>query len=146
MFDTFTKVEIAGDEHPIKCNIEVLAALQEKFGTLNAFERSILGLKELKDETGAPQKDEDGNILFEVGEPSYQSIMTALPIMLKAGYDDAVEQGDVEERPDLRKAIRDADFDHIATATAIHDEFVRCYKRKNLKAPMNRGRKAKAKS
>ena len=141
MFDTFTKVEIAGEEHPIKCNIEVLAALQEHFGTLNAFEMSILGLKEITDENGKPKKDEKGNILFQTGEPSFRTIMFALPVMLKAGYDDAIEQGDVEERPDLRKAIKEADFDHIETASAIHDEFKRCYARKNRRAPQKRGKK-----
>ena len=143
MYDTFTTVEISGENHPIKCNIEVLALLQERFETLNAFERQILGLKELTNEDGTPRTDEDGNKLFAVGEPSFRAIMTALPIMLKAGYDDAIEQGEVTERPDLRHAIKEADFDHMAIATALHDEFKRCYERKNRKAPKERGRRKK---
>ena len=143
MYDTFTKVEIGGERHPIKCNIEVMAALQDKFGSLNAFEKAIIGLRDVYDDDGKPKRDEEGKQLFIVGEPSIKAVMEALPLMLRAGYDDALEQGEASERPDLRKAIKDADFDYIKAANAIHDEFKRCYERKNRTAPPKRGGKAR---
>lgn len=135
MFDTFTKIEIAGGERPIKCNIEVLAALQDRFGTLNNFEKAILGVEEILEKDGKPKKDDEGNILYSVGEPSLRAIIISLPLFLKAGYDDAIEQGEAKEQPDLKKSIKDMDFDYIKAAKLIHDEFQRCYERKNLKAP-----------
>lgn len=143
MYDTFTKIEIGGEYHPIKCNIEVMAALQDRFGSLNAFEKAIIGLRDVYDDDGKLKKDEDGNQLFMTGEPSIKAVIEALPIMLKAGYDDAIEQGEASERPDLRKAIKEADFDYIKTANSIHDEFKRCYERKNRKTPPKRGGKAR---
>ncbi|MCR4657327.1 MAG: hypothetical protein K5770_14055 [Lachnospiraceae bacterium] len=143
MYDTFTKIEIGGGNHPIKCNIEVMAALQDKFGSLNAFEKAIIGLQDVYDDDGKPKRDEEGKQLFIAGEPSIKAILEALPIMLKAGYDDAIEQGEASERPDLRRAIKEADFNYIKVANAIHDEFKRCYERKNRTTPPKRGGKAR---
>ena len=139
MFEKLNTVTIAGKKLPIKCDFNVLKAIQEEFGTLREFEQKLIGMIPLKDEQGNILYDitEEGNevMRFKTTEPSLKAIALVLPMMLKEGRIQANKQGDYKNKEfDYMAAVRDADFSMVEVAVELHSEYKRCFDRKKLKA------------
>ena len=120
---TKNTVKIGNKTYPIKCNIEVLMEIQDEYDSISLFELDILGFKLAHNVDGSIKRDDEGKPILKKTEPKLSAIYKILPIMLKAGA-----KSDAEI-PEISKDI--INFDYIAVATAMHNEFERCFERKN---------------
>lgn len=120
---TKNTVKIGNKTYPIKCNIEVLMEIQDEYDSISLFEMDILGFKLAHNVDGSVKRDDDGKPVLRKTEPKLNAIYKILPIMLKAGA-----KSDAEI-PEISKDK--INFDYIAVATAMHNEFERCFERKN---------------
>lgn len=134
MIEKLSMVKIGDKQFPIKCNIEVLAAIQDEFENITEYEQKIIGLRPKKNKDGSIKmiQTADGTevIDFEQSFPSVKAIAFSLPLMVSAGIEQALEQGDTIPTTDWRKGIKDVDFEIIETALALYNEFERCFRRK----------------
>lgn len=73
MFEHTEKVVLAGKEYPIRCDINVLAEIQDQFDTIPNFEMLLTGVKIRKDKDGNALLDHDNKILFDRCDPSGRS-------------------------------------------------------------------------
>lgn len=146
MYEKLNVVEIGGRKLPIKCNISVMAALQDEFGTLREFEMKILGMIPILDEDGNQKmiKNDSGyeTPAFRSGEPNIRTLMFALPKFIREGIECAEEMGEDEliAEFDYKDAIKEADFSILDVALALHGEYRRCYDRKKLVTPQKKNR------
>lgn len=136
MYEILKTVEISNYQMPIRCNINVLCALQDGIGSCAAFQQKLIGMKRKKDSNGEVIYKANGEPEYVMGEPNIEVIRYALPLMIKEGIRKANEQD--EEVPDFdwMEAIEAFDFDYIAVAIAMNEEYTRCFHRKkktNLK-------------
>ena len=120
---TKNTVKIGNKTYPIKCNIEVLMEIQDEYDSISLFEMDILGFKLAHNVDGSIKRDDDGKPILRKTEPKLSAIYKIFPIMLKAGA-----KSDAEI-PEISKDK--INFDYIAVATAMHNEFERCFERKN---------------
>ena len=120
---TKNTVKIGNKTYPIKCNIEVLMEIQDEYDSISLFEMDILGFKLAHNVDGSVKRDDEGKPVLRKTEPKLSAIYKILPIMLKAGA-----KSDAEI-PEISKDK--INFDYIAVATAMHNEFERCFERKN---------------
>lgn len=125
MFEHTEKVVLAGKEYPIRCDINVLAEIQEEFDTISNFEMLLAGMKVRKDKDGNALLDHDGRIMFDRCDPSVRAIAVILPCMLKeaCGGDDIGE---------ALGAVKNARFDLYDTALQMYKELEKCFERKNV--------------
>ena len=136
MYERLNTVRIGGKKIPIKCNFNVLQAVQEEFGTLKQFEQALIGMVPILDKDGNPiyETGPDGieSIKFRTTEPSLKAIALALPIMINEGKIQALAQGDEIPDYDYKSAIKEADFSIVDVAVDLHNEYRRCFDRKKL--------------
>ncbi|MEZ3446196.1 MAG: hypothetical protein K1W30_13875 [Lachnospiraceae bacterium] len=125
MFEHAEKVVLAGKEYPIRCDINVLAEIQDQFDTIPNFEMLLTGVKIRKDKDGNALLDHDNKILFDRCDPSVRAIAAILPCMLR----EACGGGDLSEALD---AVANARFDLYGTALQMHKELDKCFERKNV--------------
>lgn len=125
MYEHSEIVVLAGKEYPIRCNINVLAEIQEQFGTISNFTMLIAGVKVSKDENGNAIMDEDNKIVFERCDPSVRAIAAILPCMLAEASKDA-------ELKEAIDAVNNARFELYGTAVQMHKELDKCFERKNV--------------
>ena len=97
--------------------------IQDEYDSISLFEMDILGFKLAHNVDGSIKRDDDGKPILRKTEPKLSAIYKILPIMLKAGA-----KSDAEI-PEISKDK--INFDYIAVATAMHNEFERCFERKN---------------
>lgn len=124
MFEHTEKVVLAGKEYPIRCDINVLAEIQDQFDTIPNFEMLLTGVKIRKDKDGNALLDHDNKILFDRCDPSVRAIAAILPCMLREACG-----GDLSEALD---AVMNARFDLYETALQMHKELDKCFERKNV--------------
>lgn len=124
MFEHTEKAMLAGKEYPIRCDINVLAEIQEQFETISNFEMLLTGVKIRKDGNGNALLNQDGKIMFDRCDPSVRAIAAILPCMLKeacsgTGLDEALD------------AVKNARFELYDTALQMYKELEKCFERKN---------------
>lgn len=128
-------IDINGVSYPLYCDLNVLELIQEKFTSINSFERDLLGLTPLKTSDGQLQRDENGSILNMQGEPKIKAIVYGLFLMVKEGQRIEARQTG-KEQPELTiDEIREAcsvPFNELAVI--LHDAFNRCF---NIKKKSN---------
>lgn len=116
-----TKIKIAGQEYPIKLDINVLGEIQEKCGSIYQFEREILGIKVEYDEQGNIKKIEDS-------EPSIKAIKMVLPLMINEGMKITADLENKEFTPvEAEQIYRECDISFKTLAKIIHTEFKKCF-------------------
>lgn len=125
MYEHSEMVVLAGKKYPIRCDINVLAEIQEQFDTISSFGMLIAGVKVARDENGNVAMDGDNKIMFERCDPSVRAIAAILPCMLK-------EACDGEELDEALDAVRNAKFELYGTAVSMHRELDKCFERKNV--------------
>lgn len=125
MIEKLTYIELGDGSYPIKCDLAVLEAAQEEYGTLNEFERKLAGFKE--------EKGKDGSIRTE---PSIKAVRLALTWMLNEGIDieNAKEGGKRKHITDLQMKELLTDANVFEVADKLHKEFSRCFVSKNRKS------------
>lgn len=132
MYEHNEEVTLAGVTYPIRCNINVLIEIQDRYGALEDFEMKLAGIEIMKDKDGRPVRDDKGDIKFTRRQPSLRAVRDILPFMLSEAqcgdYDTAVD------------AVRNMEFDHYGVAAAMHKEYSKCFERKNQQSAKARTR------
>lgn len=125
MYEHSEIVVLAGKKYPIRCDINVLAEIQEQFGTVSNFEMLLAGVKVAKDENGDVMLDDKKKIIFERCDPSIRAVAAILPCMLA----EASENTSLNEALD---AVENARFELYGTVAQMHKELDKCFERKNV--------------
>lgn len=126
--DKLKKITLSGKTYPLKCDLNVLEKLQEQFGTINEFERQILGIRYTKDESGNQIYTKDGTPLIRVTEPSIKSIKAALICMIEEGLEiEASAKGSQLEEINESELIARCDMSYELLAKILHDEYKKCF-------------------
>ena len=121
-------ININGVNYPLYCDLNVLELIQEKFTSVNKFERDLLGLTPIIDENGNVQRDEKGSILNDRGEPKIKAIVYGLYLMIREGQRiDARQTGKEWEDLPLDEIRECCSIPFGELATILHDEFNRCF-------------------
>lgn len=117
-------------EVPFRCDLYVLNAIQDKYGTIEAFERELVGLHEKEG-----SKDVSGDE-YEMREPSIKAVLFALPMMVREGFRAEKEEND-REIPDMNdmQLVLNIRRDYRLIANDIHEELGRCFGIKKKKTP-----------
>lgn len=121
------RITIGGNVYPVKIDLNVLEIIQEEYGTINGFERDILGVRYVK--------DADGNQIYvnkkpkiEILEPSIKAIKLALPAMINEGLSiEADETGGSFVPVTEAQVFRECTVDYDELAGLIHKEFRKCF-------------------
>lgn len=134
MFEKLNYIELSGEKFPIWCGMEVLEQIQEKYEDISDFEKNLLGYKVKKDEKGSPKRDEKGEEIGYYGLPNIEMLNDALYWMVSAGLEIEAEQEKGELKKIERKhLLRKVDISVSELTQKVHDEFMRCFTRKNVK-------------
>lgn len=122
------RIMIAKKTYPMKCDLNVLEALQEEFGSVNEFERLLLGIRMQKDEEGRQLYTKDGEPQIYIVEPSIKAIKVALPLMINEGLAiEAAEKGGVAEHVEELDVIAGCDISFELLSRMIHEEYKKCF-------------------
>lgn len=122
------RIMIAKKTYPMKCDLNVLEALQEEFGSVNEFERLLLGIRMKKDEEGRQLYTKDGEPQIYIVEPSIKAIKAALPLMINEGLAiEAAEKGGVAEHVEDLDVIAGCDISFELLSRMIHEEYKKCF-------------------
>lgn len=132
MYEELLTVKIGDNDLPIRCNIYVLAAIQEEFSTISSFQQKIIGMNPVLDEEGNYTYDRNGSMIYKVGEPKIEAISFVLPLMIIEGIKKLLEQEPEKNYSEIdwKQMIEDFDFNYIEVALEINKEFQRCFNRK----------------
>lgn len=122
------RIMINGKTYPIKMDLNVLETIQDEYGTINEFERDILGLKFAKDKDGKQLFNEEGEPRMIIGETSIRAIKVALPAMINEGLAiEAEETGKAWEAVSDSFVFRNCNVSFELLGKMIHEEFRRCF-------------------
>lgn len=131
IMEQLSRIKIGDEEYPIKCDLAVLQEIQEQYGSINQFERELVGVKLKLDASGKVETDEEGKPVKESVEPSIRSIIVALPLMINEGLQIRAEELNTPFEPvDPKEIIRACAIPFDTLAGIIHDEFARCFRTK----------------
>lgn len=113
----------------------MLEIIQDEFGTINEFERKLLGLRFLKDKEGKQILGKDGEPVMYAGEVSIKAIKVALPAMINEGLQiEADETGKTFDPIEDEYILRNCNISFELLGEIIQEEFKKCFeiKKKNL--------------
>lgn len=133
MFEKVNHIKLSGEIYPIRCDMAVLEKIQDKYGDLIAFEDLIYKFEPKVDKNGNPVKSKEGLIVGTYGYPKISAVNDALYWFVEEGMD-IEEPGKTISKKEL---IRNVDLTPIDLAKVVHDEYVRCFERKNAQPPQN---------
>lgn len=123
------RIIINGKTYPMKMDLNVLETIQNEYGTINEFERDILGLKFAKDADGKQLFNDEGEPKMIIGETSIRAIKVALPAMINEGLEIEAEEAGKEFEPVEESYIfRNCNVSYELLGKMIHEEFKRCFK------------------
>lgn len=122
------RITINGIVYPIKMDMNVLQHIQENYGTINEFERDVLGYKYMLDRNGKQILTEEGKPAMYKTEPSIKAIKIVLPVMINEGLEIESEERGKEFTPvSEEEIIRNCDVSFSILADIIHEEFAKCF-------------------
>lgn len=133
MFEKIKYIELSGEEFPIKCDILVLEKIQDKYEDLSEFENKLNGFTPAVDENGEYKRNEEGRLVGFYGEPKMEALRDALEWMVEEGIEIEQENGKDIQKASGKALIRKADITPKELAEILHEEFARCFRRKNQK-------------
>lgn len=117
------RILIGQKTYPIKIDLNVLEIIQECYGSINQFERELLGLK--------IQKGEDGTEQVVAVEPSVRAVRMALPLMINEGLSiEAADTGRPCEPVGEQQIIQECCIPFDKLSRIIHQELKRCFGKK----------------
>lgn len=141
MFEDLNKIKLGEKQYPIKCDIAILEKIQEKYGSIEAFEENILTWEKALDKNGEEiiekKAGENGEVLEK---PKIKGKMPRIKYVNDFLFW-VIQEGELisadNEKREAKKYTRDQVV-RLATnrkimdlATELHDEFYRCLTPKN---------------
>lgn len=134
MFEKLNYIELSGKAYPIKCDILVLEKIQDKYGDFSDFEDKLIGFTPLLDEEGEQVRNEEGLRMGTFATPDIEVLKDALFWMMEEGAEIKKDSGEDAEPLEEKKILRGIDIPLSEVKDILHDEFSRCFYRKNGKA------------
>ena len=133
MFDKLNYIELSGKKYALKCDMLVLEKIQEKYEDLIKYENKLSGFVPGIDENGEYTRNEEGKLVGTYEEPNIRVLNDSLCWMVQEGLDIEREEGkEVEEISD-KNLLRMVDLTPRELSKILHNEFFRCFERKNGK-------------
>ncbi len=141
MFEDLNKIKLGEKQYPIKCDIAILEKIQEKYGSIEAFEENILTWEKALDKNGKEIIEKKADENGEVSEkPKIKGKMPRIKYVNDFLFW-VVQEGEMisadNEKREAKKYTRDQVV-RLATnrkimdlARELHDEFYRCLTSKN---------------
>lgn len=117
-------------EVPFRCDLYVLNAIQNQYGTIETFERELVGMYPKE---GSDSMEEGA---YEMREPSIMALLFALPMMVREGFRAEKEENgrDIPDMNDMQLVLN-IRRDYRLIADDIHEEMRRCFGVKKKKSP-----------
>lgn len=132
MFDELKYIELSGKKIPYKCDMFVLEQIQEEYGDLSEFENKLTGFVPSVDEEGNIIRNEDGYVMGTYKIPEIKTMKKALAWMVKEGLEiEKEEKGIQTEEIEEKTLVRMVDMPPGELGKKLHEEFNRCFQRKN---------------
>lgn len=122
-------VTLNGTEYPIKCDMLVLEKIQDRFEDVSEFENKLMGFTPSKNADGTNKRDKNGNTIGITGLPDIRALNFALCAMIREGLSITGEETDKTDA----ELLREADLTPSELSGILHNEFIRCFQRKNAK-------------
>lgn len=122
-------ITLNGNEYPIKCDMLVLEKIQDKFEDVSEFENKLMGFTPSKNADGTNKRDKNGNTIGITGLPDIRALNFALCAMIREGMSITGEETDKTDA----ELLREADLTPSELSGILHNEFIRCFQRKNAK-------------
>lgn len=119
-------IELSGEKVPIRCDMLVLERIQDDFGDITKFENKLIGFEPIYNEDGTLKLNENGESIGRSVMPDIKTVRYGLCAFTKEGYE-CIGQ----EKPSDKELIRMVDVTISELSELIHEEFMRCFKRKN---------------
>lgn len=137
-------IEFSGESYPYIIDLNVLETIQEKYSTVQNFERMIIGFKPVIADDGSQKKDEKGNKMWIPSEPDIKTINFILPEMINEGLAIEARRSGKEYKPvDPMLIMADCDIAYQELADIIHEEFARRFVSKKSSPSESRPRARK---
>lgn len=125
------RILIARRTYPYKIDLNVLEAIQDKYGSISQFERELLGYRFRLDEDGNQIYSEEGEPVMYRVEPSIRAIKAVLPAAINEGLAIEAEERGKEYVPIAEEEVfRNCTISYELLARMLHDEFKRCFETK----------------
>jgi hypothetical protein len=132
MFERPETITLSGEEFPIKCDMVVLEKIQDKYGSVLAFERLIYTFVPKLDKDGNPIVNEEGMMVGNVVTPAdLKPLFDALLWMVDEGCEIMKELGESVPEYTPERLKRMVDMPPYQLSDVLHDEYTRCFERKN---------------
>ena len=120
------RIPVGGKELPIIIDMYVLEEIQQKYGTLNAFEYKLKGLKEVD---GADSKTKIIRVERDIGALNF-----VVPLMIREGCEIEGIKLEMTEK----EIVRNLGISHIKLQEIVCDEFNRCFEMQKKESPSKR--------
>lgn len=127
MFEKLNYIELSGESYPIKCDLLVLEKIQDEYGDLSDFENKLTGFVPDIDEYGEYVQNEEGLLVGKRKTPEIKILRKMLIWMIEEGMEIEGEKNELSEKEIMRKA----DMSPGELGQILHEEFNRCFQRKN---------------
>lgn len=125
------RIMIGEKTYPFKIDLNVLEMVQEKYGSVKAFERELLGWRYRKDEEGIQMYTNDGIPMIDIVEPSVAAVKMILPAAVMEGMQ---IEADEHNRPmeDITEdyIIHNCNVAYMELCVMLQEEFGRCFSAK----------------
>ncbi|MCD2493316.1 hypothetical protein LQE92_11895 [Lacrimispora sp. NSJ-141] len=132
MFDKLNYIELSGNKYPLKCDMVVLEQIQEEFGDLGTFENKLIGFVPAKEEDGSLKRNDAGMLVGRYEQPNLKMVNQTLFWMISEGLAiEAEECGEEKRRVEREHLLREIDIPPSEIGQKLHEEFLRCFVRKN---------------
>lgn len=126
--ENLRRIMISGKTYPFKIDLNVLEHIQEEYGTVNQFERELLGICFKKDADGKQLYDKNQEPVMIKTEPSIRAIKTVLPAAINEGLAiEADEENRTPERIEPEFIFRNCTIPYDVLGSMLHEEFKRCF-------------------
>lgn len=132
LYEDMNYLTLSGEKFPIRCDLLVLEKIQDEFGDISEFENKLIGFFPSKNEDGTVKKDEEGRTIGMSGTPDIHALIFSLTSMTEEGL--RCQDKEPEER---EKLVRMVDIPPKELGTILHNEFTRCFRRKNQEPTQN---------
>ena len=127
MVEKLNHIELSGESYPIKCDLLVLEKIQDEYGDLSDFENKLTGFVPDIDEYGEYVRNEEGLLVGKRKTPEIKILRKMLIWMIEEGMEIEGEKNELREKEIMRKA----DMSPGELGQILHEEFNRCFQRKN---------------
>lgn len=126
--ENLKRIMIGDKTYPFKIDLNVLEKVQEKYGSVKAFERELFGFRYRKDEDGNQMYTTEGVPMIYIVEPT----VAAMKMILQAAVLEGMQiEADEHNRP-VEEITEDyilhhCDIPYMELCTMLQEEFNRCF-------------------